>query len=329
MALLVCAPAFAMACAEQSASAPPAAPGATTAAPSASAATAAPAASSAATAPPPAPADSAAAAAPAANSDEEDATNDLVEHHRHHHHGGITRFVVMSIDTLGVSPEQQTAVDKVQADLRAKLEPARAADQAFMSLLADGVAAGSIDKAKVDAAIAKIAAASTKAQAASEEALRELHGILTPPQRAALVDKIDAHWHVWEDANETAEATEPAHESGRLTHLAKELALTPDQVEKIKASMHGTAGGPNLKYDRKEVQARVEAFGTAFAGETFDPKALHAKGSENVDAHLASGGATRMARFLEHVTPVLTPDQRTKLAQTLRDHANEKGAEGA
>lgn len=327
MALMVCAPAFALACAQPSAGAPPAAPGATTAAPMTSAAEAPPPASSAATAAPPAPADSAATAA-ASSSDEEDATNDLMEHHRHHHHGGITRFIVMSIDTLGVSPEQTAAVEKIQVDLRSKLEPARAADQAFMSLLADGIAAGSIDKAKVDVSIAKIAATTTKAQAASEEALRELHGVLTPPQRAALVDKIDAHWHVWEDANETAEATEPAHESGRLAHLTRELSLTPEQVEKIKTSMHA-AGSPNMKYDRKEVQARVEAFGAAFSGESFDPKALHAKGTDVVDAHLASGGATRMAHFLEAVTPVLTADQRAKLAQTLRDHANEKSAEGA
>jgi Spy/CpxP family protein refolding chaperone len=319
---LVVAPVFAFGCAASSQSAPPAAPGAT---PATSAAASAPqTASSAAAAAPPVGSASAEATAQAAPSEDEDATNDLIEHHRHHHHGGVTRFVAMSLDTLGVSPEQQASVDRIQADLRAKLEPSRAADEAFMTLLADGVAAGSIDKAKVDAAIAKIAAASSKAQAASEDALKQLHAVLTPPQRAALVDKIEAHWHVWEEANETAETTEKTRESGHLERLAGELSLTPDQVEKIRAGVHAPPASAAAHYDRKEVQARVEAFGAAFSGETFDAKALHAKGADAVDAHIASHGAARMARFFEAVAPVLTPDQRTKLAAELREHAAEK-----
>src|SRR5580693_8355726 len=52
---------------------------------------------------------------------------DLSEHHRHHHHGGVTMFIAMSLDSLGISPEQQTVVEKVQADLFAKMAPARVA----------------------------------------------------------------------------------------------------------------------------------------------------------------------------------------------------------
>jgi len=31
----------------------------------------------------------------------------LMEHHRHHHHGGVTLFIAMSLDTLGVSPNSR------------------------------------------------------------------------------------------------------------------------------------------------------------------------------------------------------------------------------
>ena len=331
VALLASAPALAAACAQPSQSAPPAtAPGAA-AAPAAAASPGAPSPAAATPAPNAAPAANAAATAepPAAADDQEEATNDLIEHHRHHHHGGVTRFVLLAIDTLGVSPDQEAAVHKIQADLKTKLEPARAAEQSFQKVLADGVAAGKIDKAKVDGEIAKIAAATTKAQAASDDALRELHGVLNPPQRLALADKIEAHWHVWEDANDASEAPDPSRESAHIDHLSKELSLTPEQVEKVKKSLHPTAGAGADKYDRKEAQARIEAFAKAFSGDTFDAKVLHGKGAEGVDGHMAAGGAARHANFVEAVTPVLTPEQRTKFAEMLREHSEEKGAEGA
>ena len=44
--------------------------------------------------------------------------------------------------------------------------------------------------------------------------------------------------------------------------------------------------------------------------------------------HLVSWGAGRSARFYEAVTPALTPEQRTKVADDLREHANESYEEG-
>src|SRR5450432_653234 len=46
---------------------------------------------------------------PATNSDaapvpDDEATAGLLEHHRYHHHGGVTLFVAMSLDTLGLPP---------------------------------------------------------------------------------------------------------------------------------------------------------------------------------------------------------------------------------
>ena len=42
---------------------------------------------------------------------DDDAMAGLLEHHRYHHHGGVTLFIAMSLDTLGVSPEQRVAVE--------------------------------------------------------------------------------------------------------------------------------------------------------------------------------------------------------------------------
>src|SRR5450432_1428466 len=68
----------------------------------------------------------------------------LLEHHRYHHHGGVTLFIAMSLDTLGVPPEKRAELQKIQADLHTRLQPALAADQKLAATLADGVAASNL-----------------------------------------------------------------------------------------------------------------------------------------------------------------------------------------
>jgi len=241
----------------------------------------------------------------------------LMEHHRHHHHGGVTLFIAMSLDTLGVDPEQQAAVEKLRGDLHAGMEPARVSEQSLVSTLADGVAAGNIDTTKVDAMIAQLIAAAGAVHDASAGTLNQLHAVLNPPQRAALVDKVEAHWAVWEKAN--ADGTGPATEDGdRLAALATELGLTPDQVEKIRTGVAAQMSRvPRL--DPQEIAAALQAFGDAFRSESFDAKALTTESSAN--AHLVGWGSAHLAHFIEASLPVLTADQRAELAQKLREHA--------
>src|SRR5271165_5494087 len=122
-----------------------------------------------------------AAAAPLASpGEDEESAADLGEHHRHHHHGGVTMFIAMSLDSLGVSPEQQAAIEKIQGDLFAKMEPAHVAEQNLLNVLADGIAAGKIDTKKVDAAVDAIKVASTGVHEAVAASLNQLHATLTP-----------------------------------------------------------------------------------------------------------------------------------------------------
>src|SRR5580704_1172148 len=88
---------------------------------------------SAATSAPPA------SATPAVTPEDEQASAGLSEHHRHHHHGGVTLLIALSLDTLGVSPEQKPAVEKIRSDLHAAMEPARADEQAVVNALSDGL----------------------------------------------------------------------------------------------------------------------------------------------------------------------------------------------
>jgi Spy/CpxP family protein refolding chaperone len=257
----------------------------------------------------------------AAPDDDED-SQDLKAHHRHHH-GGIVHFVILAIDTLGISPEQQAKVDAIKADLRAKTQPVRDAQKAVLLALADGVAAGNVDPAKVDAAIANVGAAAAQVHGATKDALNQLHAVLRPEQRAALVDKVEAHWTMWKDANGDEKAAAHEHEpGGHIAHLAKEIGLTPDQVEKLKASFPPAMAAQSQRahFDPAEAETHLKAFGAAFAADTFDAGSLVQSGPAH--GHVATWGSSRMARFYGALAPVLTPDQRTKVADKLRAHAS-------
>jgi len=256
-------------------------------------------------------------ATPASASDVDEVAAGLSEHHRHHQHGGVTLIIALSLDTLGVSPERRTVVEKIRRDLHARMESARVAQQKLAVVLADGVAAANLDATIVDAAIAQVSVAAATVHDVSADALNELHAVLTPPERAALVDKVEAHWSVWQKAN--AEEGDPANPEGsRLAMLTTELGLTPVQVDKIREGLgEGMKAVPRL--DPQEIATHIRAFGEAFRSEKFDAKAL--AGASSADAHLAGWGAAHLAHFIEAVSPVLTPDQRAKFARRLGEHA--------
>jgi Spy/CpxP family protein refolding chaperone len=246
--------------------------------------------------------------------DDDDVLAGLFEHHRYHHHGGATLFVAMSLDTIGVSPEQRAAVEKIRARLHGALAPARAAEENLVGQLADGLAASRFDTAKIDAATAQVATAAATAHDAAAAALNELHAALTPPQRAALVDKVEAHWAVWQKAN--AHGASADNDRNHLAALTKDLELTPDQVAKIRAGLSGEHAPP--PFDPQEMTTHLRAFGDAFRSDSFDATKLSANGANQ---RLAAWGAAHLAHFLETVSPVLEADQRAELVSDLREHA--------
>jgi Spy/CpxP family protein refolding chaperone len=256
--------------------------------------------------------------------EDERLTMEIQTEHRHHH-TGFAGLVAMAVDTLGTSDEQSAALDKIRSSFDKKMKSIREADRAFDIALADGVAAGSIDKAKVDAAVARDVSAAANAHAAVDEELNELHAALRPEQRAALVDKVEAEWALWKDTNAQDQVTQSSKRDGHLNHFAKTFALTDDQAAKARAAIEATKEA-KAPFDTAVADAHMSAFSAAFVADTFDAKKLPWAVSEN--SHLVSRGAERSARFYEAVTPILTPEQRTKVADELREHANESHEEG-
>jgi Spy/CpxP family protein refolding chaperone len=265
---------------------------------------------------------SAGASRPAADATQtanDDVTAGLMEHHRYHHHGGLTLLIAMSLDTLGVPAEERATVETIRAELYARMEPARAAEQGLEATLADGLAEGHIDAAKVDASIAQLTAAAAAVHDAACDALNRLHDVLTPPQRTALVDKVESHWAVWQTVNAEETGASGADDGGHLAALAMDLGLTSEQIGRIRAGL-AEAMKNVPRVDSHEVAAHLRAFGEAFRRDKFDARALAT--ASRVDAHLVGWGATHLARFVEVASPVLTRDQRTEWSETLREHAS-------
>jgi hypothetical protein len=245
------------------------------------------------------------------------AADELVEHHRHHHHGGVTKFIAMALDTLGVAPAKQARVDKIQTELYQCMVPARDLENGLLLGLADGVAAGQVDVSKADATIGQLDASATAVHACTVDPLNRLHAALSSNERATLIDKVQSHWHVWRRVNMEAESGS-RDKGSQLAELTKELSLTPEQGDKISSALQTALAPLSDKFDPKRVDAHLEAFSSAFLQKSFDAKKLTA----NASGHLATYGAQRMAVFYETVTPPLTPEQRALLAQHLREHAS-------
>lgn len=255
----------------------------------------------------------------------DDATfGDLREHHRHHH-GGFMHFVIMSVETVGGTPEQKEKIEVVRKDLLAKTAPVHEANKNLIAVMADVLADGDAspdDNKKLDAAVAQLAAAASAVHIASTQALNQLHGILDAAQRQTVADKVEAHWQVWRQANHDDDKDNNGMadaEEHHVKHLTTTLGLSADQVTKMHAALKTSMANLPSKLDPAEVDAHVKSFGDAFTKDTFDAASLH---GENVASHLAGAGAARMARFYATIAPILTVEQRAKLADHFHKHQN-------
>jgi Spy/CpxP family protein refolding chaperone len=248
---------------------------------------------------------------------EDPATAELNDHHRHHHHGGVTMFITMGLDTLGIEDARRPQVERLQSDLHAAMAPAREAERSLFMTLAQGMSLGRIDEPRVNAAIVRLTNAVIAVHGANAETLNRLHAILSPAERVALADKVQAHWEVWKQVNQEVDA-DGRGEGGRLSELAVELSLSPDEVDRISTALQVSMAGLDNKFDAKEAQAQVEAFSAAFTADAFDATSI----TGMTNGHIATHGAVRMAIFYETVAPLLTVEERTKLSEDLQERAD-------
>jgi len=224
-------------------------------------------------------------------------------------------------DALGDVPltaSQRPAVEKLAADTANRHAASRAAHRDLMITIAAQVQAGAIDRTALQPKIDALGAALQAAQPADRAAFEQLHALLTPDQRTAFVNAVEAH---------VADRVAAVHDRHPLQQWAVDLQLTDDQKAQIRAVMkqqwqqaaHDSNGTPWAEHRQQAKQMLA-----AFAQDRFVM-------DEVAPAKDVAGRAQRMtSRILgiaEAALPVLTPQQRALAAQKLKDKAESLEAE--
>jgi hypothetical protein len=230
------------------------------------------------------------------------------------HRGGATLFVVASLETLAVGPEQRGELDDARRELLASMGPSQIAGRALLARLAEGVLAGRIDGARVEADVRRVDAAARAVHDAAAGALNRLHSALSPLQRAVLADKVEAHWAVWQRSSIQG-SKGATHEQGLLAELRADLALSPAQLERLRLPLP-SGDGALSSGDRERIDHGLCAFCDAFRSNVFDGRMLSATG--DADARMESWAAEHFAHLVEAVSATLTEEQRAHFAEWLR-----------
>jgi Spy/CpxP family protein refolding chaperone len=224
-------------------------------------------------------------------------------------------YVEISLETLDVTQKQADALKKIRRELHDKMLPAHNAENAIIRVLVDGIKAGAIDAPQLAKLIDELQTASAGFHDAVADSLNELHATLELKQRKKLVAEVERHFRIWHKAH----AQDPGardRTGGHLARLAKQLALTDQQVATIDASFEKSIADMPA-FDRAKAKAHVDAFGAAFESDQFDARAI----LQGEYSNMATWGIARTVRFYEAVVPTLTPEQRGKLAELVRHHA--------
>jgi Spy/CpxP family protein refolding chaperone len=250
---------------------------------------------------------------------------------------------IAELDGLTLKPDQKTAVDGIQADLKKADEAQEASRQKLMADTADGIAAGKVDHKKTDADVKALVAAVTATTPTVQDALNRLYKTLDADQRKKLVEGLREKGKAMQERmakaagdgdkghdghDGAAHGEGPEHggmRGGRMMKLVEELGLTPEQHKKLDPQLRD-----KMKAQRAAMKTRTEAdmkhmmaIGDAFQGDKFDAKKA---GVGAQAAEVAKARATNRLAIVETILAVLTPEQRTKFADQMRARADEQQA---
>jgi hypothetical protein len=228
----------------------------------------------------------------------------------HAHRGGLLA-AALQLDSL--TADQRTAIEGLKAQRRASAGPVRAANAQVLTILAQEVEQGSVDPKALAPALSAEHTAAAAESAVAENAMKELHTLLTPAQRGQLVDSVEA------SAGQAPGDRGGAHHDHRAGNRGGEqgpgakLGLTPEQKAKIAANLAAEEAGQ--AGERWTVDGGNHAHGAArrqalesFRGDSFDAAALVR----------AEHRGDRIEKIAEAMVPVLTPAQRATWASSLR-----------
>lgn len=232
-------------------------------------------------------------------------------------------MLMLDAPELGLKPEQKTAVDAIKAELTKADDAPKADKDQLKADIAAGAAAGKLDKAKLDADTKKLIQASASTAAAIQEAVNKLHKTLDAEQRKKLVEHLRKQAeamkeHMGEHGPGGGMGMMGPHEG--MQKLEEQLGLSAEQKEKLKTKLQAAmkAETDARKQHQDAMHKRMKAIADAFVGDKFDAK------KAGVAEHM--GDMVKMMtknriQFVEAVLSVLTPEQRAKFAEHVKQHS--------
>ncbi|MEO7328252.1 MAG: Spy/CpxP family protein refolding chaperone [Minicystis sp.] len=257
---------------------------------------------------------------------------------RHGRPGGPDFLLVTALHELDLSPAQKTTIEGALE----KTKPApreQAPDKSVVfTALAEGVRAGKIDAASVQAKAGADDKGRDAHQAAAAEAVKTLHDTLTKDQRKALVAAVEKrmaeHGPGGEHGSKGDRGPRGDHGSkgdrgpggergGPLGHMLRDLDLSEAQRTDIhkalEAQRPAAPDADAMKKQRETMRATMKARLESFVEDSFDAAAF-AKPPAGPEGQGPMGRAQHvehMVKELSVVLPLLQPAQREKLAALL------------
>ena len=226
---------------------------------------------------------------------------------------GVVKAIGDAMGDVPITASQRAAIESLASAADARHTATRAARHDLTLAIAAQVQAGAIDRTALQPKLDALVAALKQAQPADRAAFEQLHGLLTPDQRTAFVDAIEAR---------IGEHVGKAKGMHGLHQWAADLNLSDAQRAQIKDALHrawqAKAGGHEGHEPWGEAKEHGQKLMAAFKQDRFvmdevaPPRDVAAR-AQTMSDHLL--GVAQIA------LPILTPEQRTIAAQKLRDRA--------
>lgn len=232
---------------------------------------------------------------------------------------GPVKLVGEALGEVPLRPEQRTEIEKLAADAEARHQAGGTAHKDLMEAVALQIEAGKIDRAALQPKIDAAAAQWDKSRDADRAALERLHAILTPDQRAAFVDALEAKFQAKRAEHGDHADHARGHKGGPMKEWATALKLTDDQQTQIKDAMKAKFQAMRAQHQGDKHAGGDHDMGKKVLAAFKTDHFVMAEVAPKVDsAKIANKMSDRFIGMVEVVVPILTPEQRTLAAAKVR-----------
>jgi|GEM_PF-6216483 len=224
---------------------------------------------------------------------------------------GNAAWFLNATSALTLSYDQQALLLKVGQTVRAQSEPVQVARRQLLGLLLEGIASGTFDDARIDAAIQQIVVAAEARGPAVVQGLMQLHQGLSPTQRQTVASTIN------QAVNGSAAQPKSEREQlqQRVDSLTAGVGLTQAQSEQIRTTIVDSfqAYAPDLQAEAQLRRKQLGGLAQGFPGLYFEPSPANVTSAWDLQAK-----SKRLVAFAKALTSILTPGQRQQVAALIR-----------